>query len=252
MVFPQGRYFKSIPYAKPPYAKPPITSLRWKYPTKPDSWKNTLVTTQDPPGCVQVCILGPSACPKRNRIGEDCLYLNVFTPPVSEEKLPVMIWIHGGGFTQGYGGGWVYNATNMANITNTVIVTINYRLGVMGFLYDPDNDIIGNFGYMDQKFAIQWVYDNIDAFGGNKENITIYGESAGGMSVALHLTDMTAKPLFQRAIMESNPPGLVYRDADSWLKVRTPLYGYYNCSSKECLYNLTALQVLKGQELGYE
>ena len=234
-----GRAFTSIPYAAPP-----IGSLRWQNPIAPTPWTSILECKSAPPGCIQLCNLGKYACPKVR--SEDCLYLNVFTPPTSSNDTglhPVMVFIHGGSFVEGYSGGWLYNGTNMASLTNTVIVTINYRLGVIGFLYDEENELIGNYGYMDQKFAIQWVYDNIPAFWGDPARITIYGESAGAVSVALHIMDTSTIPLFVNAIMESEPIGVPLRDAKSWQGVREDFYEYLGCDTRTCLYNATASKV---------
>ena len=162
-----------------PYAKPPIDDLRWALPQRPDSWTDTLDTTSDPSGCLQNCTLGWYACP--TVISEDCLYLNVYRPTHidSNDDVPVMIFIHGGDYLEGYGGGLLYNGTDLVNLTDVVLVTINYRLGVQGFYYDKDAAMLGNFGYWDQVLAMDWVYENIKNFGGNPEHITLFGESAG-------------------------------------------------------------------------
>ena len=216
-----GRSFRSIPYAAPP-----IDYLRFQNPHAPVNWTNVLDTTQDPPGCPQVCIMQSYLCPQR--ISENCLYLNVFTPPTTQNiingttvgvstpnsNLSVMVFIHGGSYVIGYSGGWIFNGTDFAFNSNIIVVTINYRLGILGTLYDDDNMIYGNYGYMDQKFAIEWVYNNIGKFGGNPDSITIFGESAGGSSVSLHLIDrdnIENGAIFKGAIMESNPIGLKLR-----------------------------------------
>ena len=213
-----GRAFTSIPYAAPP-----VDYLRWQNPQAPLSWTDTIDTMSDPPGCGQVCIAPSYTCPEI--ISEDCLYLNVFTPPVSnssESKFATMVFIHGGSYINGYSGGWLYNGTDLSSINNIIVVTINYRLGILGFLYDSDSNIYGNFGYMDQKFAIEWVYNNIEKFGGDKDKITIFGESAGASSVSLHLIDqdnINNGPKFHNAIMESNPIGIKLRYVLSYCKL---------------------------------
>ena len=210
LVTSLGRSFRSIPYAAPP-----VGDLRFSAPKEPSPWNDTLQATEDPPGCPQECIMGGRFCPLNTT--EDCLYLNVFTPlNPNNESLVVMIFIHGGGFIQGYGGGWMYNGTNMAYNNDVIVVTINYRLGILGSLYDPDYNLTGNFAYLDQKLAVKWVYNNIEAFGGNKSRITLFGESAGGSSMACHIMDRTNvenpdSVLFQRVIMESDPLGDRFR-----------------------------------------
>lgn len=162
---------------------------------------------------------------------EDCLFVNVWAPASAinaKAKLPVMVFIHGGAFLSGAGSSGLYDGSAAA-AQGVVVVTLNYRLGALGFMAahpyvlaksnaapsaktNPFKTIGGNFGLMDQQTAMQWVVNNISAFGGDPSQITLFGESAGAMSVALHTFDIpTSAPLFQRAIMESNPAGLVYR-----------------------------------------
>ena len=162
-----------------PYAAAPIGDLRFAPPQPPSSWNAVLDTKDDPPGCIQTCTLPWWACPRT--IQEDCLYINVFTPiDASPTNLKsVMFFIHGGDYLEGYGGGLLYNATYLVNLTDIVIVTFNYRLGAQGFYYDDITGLKGNYGYFDQVFAMDWTYDNIEQFGGNKSDITIFGESAG-------------------------------------------------------------------------
>ena len=216
-----GRAFTSIPYAAPP-----INDLRFENPRAPSNWTNVLHATSDPPGCPQMCTLQSYMCPQHQ--SEDCLYLNVFTPPTtkttsdkhntsktsSNDNLSVMVWIHGGSYVMSYSGGWLFNSTNFAYDNNVIVVTLNYRLGILGSLYDTENSLFGNYGYLDQKFAIQWVYDNIEQFGGNKKSITIFGESGGASAVTLHLIDrdnIENGSIFNAAIVESSPVGAKLR-----------------------------------------
>ena len=133
---------------------------------------------------------------------EDCLYLNVWTPGLDDAARPVMVWIHGGAFTIGSGSEDYYNGSNLASRGDVVIVTINYRLGALGFLNLPS---LGetNFGMRDQVAALKWVQANIANFGGDPGNVTIFGESAGGMSVASLMASPEAAGLFQKAIPQS-------------------------------------------------
>lgn len=147
--------------------------------------------------------------------GEDCLFLNVWSPAADGKKRPVMFWIHGGGFVIGAGSAPLYYGNNLSNNGDVVVVTINYRLGPLGFLYFK-NEVCGkdsvenNLGIRDQIAALQWVKENIAAFGGNPDNVTIFGESAGGTSVETLLSVNSAKGLFHRAIAESGPPAIIW------------------------------------------
>lgn len=200
--------FKSVPFAAPP-----VGNLRWRAPQPVVAWKGLHATDKYPPSCIQDI---PASNPPwtyefmpHNEIGEDCLYLNVFTPAGSDqEKLPVFVWIYGGGFHQGGTAVPVYDGEGMAK-KGLVVVTINYRVGVLGFLAYPEltkesgHDASGNYALMDQIAALQWIQRNIARFGGDAKNVTIAGQSAGG--AAVH--DLTASPLarglFQRAIVQS-------------------------------------------------
>ncbi|MEM8669020.1 MAG: carboxylesterase/lipase family protein [Planctomycetota bacterium] len=188
--------FKGIPYAAPP-----IGELRWRPPEPADTWTE-----------VRVCDrFGPRSLQRNNRPGqsEDCLYLNVWTNREREStKRPVMVWIHGGGFTQGSGHREGYDGTQLAK-RDVVVVTINYRLGALGFMTHPalseesPQGSSGNYAILDQVAALKWVQDNIGNFGGDPDNVTIFGESAGGTSVYLLTATPLSKGLFHRAIMQS-------------------------------------------------
>jgi para-nitrobenzyl esterase len=186
-----------------PYAAPPVGARRWTPPQAFGKWKGLFQATQFGNYCTQPFF--------GTEVGsEDCLYLNVYTP--SEQKyqkkdkgLPVMVWIHGGGLVTG--GGAAYDPTRMIQQSGVIVVTINYRLGLFGFFAHPAIDseghLNGNYGLMDQQFALNWVQNNIAAFGGDPDRVTIFGESAGGQSVYANLASPTAAGLFQRAISES-------------------------------------------------
>ena len=189
-----------------PYAKPPVGNLRWKPPEPPQPWSGTRECINFGPSCPQA----PSD-EQVGRTSEDCLYLNVWTPAKStSDKLPVMVWIHGGAFAEGSGSEPLYNGHNLSK-QGVVVVTINYRLGPLGFLAYPalskesPHGVSGNYGLMDQVQALKWVKKNIAAFGGNPANVTIFGESAGAMSVDILLAIPQSKGLFNRAIAESGP-----------------------------------------------
>ncbi|KAK7083393.1 hypothetical protein SK128_020036, partial [Halocaridina rubra] len=165
--------FESIPFAKPP-----VGALRFKDPEPADPWVGDLNATLAPPTCPQFIVVGD----------EDCLYLNVYTPVDSlnqTESLPVMVYIHGGAFY--LGGSYFFRGVQPLVQHNVIMVTINYRLGVLGFLSTEDAAAPGNQGLKDQTLALQWVHDNIAAFGGDPDKITIFGESAGSASVHYQL-----------------------------------------------------------------
>ena len=191
-----------------PYAAPPVGELRWKAPTEPAAWTDILQASEKPKICPQVAFGGlpvPGFMPS-----EDCLYLNVDTPSAGT-GLPVMVWIHGGGFTLGEGlqtdGGT--SGDQIARLTGVVVVSMNYRLGQLGFLAhsalsaESLDGASGNYVLMDQTAALQWVRDNIESFGGDPNNVTIFGESAGAFSVCSHLASAKSAGLFDKAIMQS-------------------------------------------------
>jgi para-nitrobenzyl esterase len=187
-----------------PYAAPPTGHLRWRPPVPPAGWRGVRDATQFAPSCPQTA--SPFAPP--GTISEDCLYLNVYAPTVGNNDQggrPVLVWIHGGGLVQD--GARNYDGTKLA-ATGAVVVTINYRLGALGFLAHPalassPGGAAGNYGLMDQQAALRWVQRNIARFGGDPENVTIAGESAGGLSVLAQLVSSGARGLFQRAIVQS-------------------------------------------------
>ncbi|XP_070551709.1 acetylcholinesterase-like [Ptychodera flava] len=185
--------FKGIPYAEPP-----VGELRFQPPHSKSPWEGVYDATEFRPICIQP---EDAVSPGFNPQSEDCLLLNVFAPQSQSESLPVMVWIHGGSFITGSGSS--YDCLALSAIGEVVIVTINYRLGALGFLLTGDEHATGNYGLLDQIAALQWVQNNIAAFGGDANRVTIFGESAGSMSVDLLLFSPLAEGLFQRAIMQS-------------------------------------------------
>ena len=186
--------FKGIPYAQPP-----IDDLRFKpsVPRKP--WSGVLDCTQYGPIAPQRIdpVMNPGRDSKQDE-GE-CLNLNVWTPALDGKKRPVLFWIHGGGFS--FGSGSFDDGTNLAERGDVVVVTINYRVGIFGFLYVENQ--MANLGMLDQITALKWVHQNIAAFGGDPDNVTIFGESAGAVAVCCLLAMPDAKGLFHKAISES-------------------------------------------------
>jgi para-nitrobenzyl esterase len=198
VVAPDHRLFAGIPYAAPP-----VGSLRWQPPAPALPWRGVREATRFGPRCLQ----DPSGDPEFGRqTDEDCLSLNVWTPPAPGDRRPVMVWIHGGAFINGSGG--MYDSRWLASRGDIVVVTLNYRLGALGFLAHPalgPAGDVGNYGLADQQAALRWVRDNIADFGGDPDKVTIAGESAGGMSVCDHLVAPESKGLFRAAIIQSGP-----------------------------------------------
>jgi para-nitrobenzyl esterase len=187
-----------------PYAAAPVGELRWRPPESAPRWDGVRDATEFGPNCPQppTPFLPPGA------VSEDCLYLNVYTPQLDHSprvSRPVIVWIHGGGLVQE--GARNYDPTKLAT-EGTVVVTINYRLGALGFLAHPafassPGGPAGNYGFMDQQAALRWVRRNIREFGGDPTNVTIAGQSAGGLSVLVHLASPSSRGLFDQAIVQS-------------------------------------------------
>ncbi|MGH7652774.1 MAG: carboxylesterase/lipase family protein [Gemmatimonadaceae bacterium] len=212
-----------------PYAAPPIGKLRWQPPQPAARWSGVRSANQLGHNCMQHQPY-PDIDPFTAGVSEDCLYLNVWTGSVdgSAPKRPVMVWIHGGGFWAGFGGEERHNGGPLAK-KGAVVVTLNYRLGAFGFLAHPSlaaespHKAAGNYGLLDQIAALQWVRRNIARFGGGPNRVTIFGESAGGMSVGSLIASPLAKGLFQHAILESGTGvgiGILSRDTAQALATR--------------------------------
>ncbi|MEC2057247.1 carboxylesterase/lipase family protein [Peribacillus psychrosaccharolyticus] len=199
-----------------PYAKPPIGKLRFMAPEKHDSWQGVREAVEFSSVAVQkrreiMKFLGDNPMDS----SEDCLYLNIWSPSPDEKRRPVLVWIHGGAFTNGSGSSPAYNGESFAEMGDIVVVTVNYRLGIFGFLHLGELGgeryaASGNCGILDQIAALKWIHDNITAFGGDPNKITVAGESAGAMSVAALLAMPTAAGLFQQAILQSCPPNMYH------------------------------------------
>jgi len=195
VAVPGGYAFRGLPYAAAP-----IGDLRWRAPEPPAAWNDIRDAIQFAPSC-------PQLSSTMTVVGdEDCLYLNVSTPTLRRDAdRPVLVWIHGGGWTQGAGRD--YDPAKLA-AEGIVVVTINYRLGALGFLAHPALASVpggpsGNYGHMDQQAALRWVQHNIGRFGGDPHNVTIAGQSAGALSVLVHLVSDGSRGLFHKAIVQS-------------------------------------------------
>ena len=218
------------------YGKPPTGRLRFRKPETLSPWNDTYDATS----------FG-SACPQFGvgiNTSEDCLYLNIYVPRTltPSTNMAVMVFIHGGGFTSGYS--HQYDGSRLALDGDVIVVTINYRLGILGFLAFNHPASKGNYGLWDQKLAFHWVHDNIASFGGNPSSVTLFGESAGGLSVSYHSVIPSNKGLFHRGIAQSGVLSRTILLRNSTIdKLRKLLPGRTNCSEHdmydfvECLRN---------------
>jgi len=207
-----------------PYAAPPVGALRWAPPKRPAAWTGERDATKAGPSCPQPMNANgtPNSGGANGPVSEDCLQLNVYAPK-GAKAAPVMVWIHGGSHRTG--AGWVYDGSNFAR-DGVVLVSVNYRLGALGYLAHPaltkaaaPGEPLGNYGLMDQIAALQWVQRNIRAFGGDPSNVTVFGESAGGMSTLAILATPKARGLYKKAVVQSGlgwfaPTTLAQKEAD--------------------------------------
>ncbi|XP_069595472.1 fatty acyl-CoA hydrolase precursor, medium chain-like [Ranitomeya imitator] len=192
-----------------PFAKPPVGPLRFGNPEPPEPWKSVRDASEPSPMCLQVedtmkwVAVSYQSSFQLPRTSEDCLYLNVFTPADRDKKskLPVMVYIHGGGLLFGLAS--MFDGSALSAYEKVVVLSIQYRVGILGFFSTGDNRLRGNYGFLDQVAALQWVQENIADFGGDPSSVTIFGESAGGISVSALVASPLAKGLFHRAISES-------------------------------------------------
>lgn len=191
-----------------PFAAPPLGDLRWRPPEPHAAWSDTLDASTKGRACSQNAALSGKFDPKT---GEDCLTLNVWTPAKpAAGKLPVMVWLHGGGFVLGSGSDAAFDGQALSEATGTIVVTLNYRLGPLAFLAlpalaseDASHPSSGDYGLEDQRAALAWVQANIASFGGDPATVTLFGQSAGAISTCMHMVSPKSKGLFQRAIVES-------------------------------------------------
>ncbi len=205
-----------------PFAAPPVGDLRWRPPQPVESWEGVLRADSFAPACPQMQLNFPGF--PQGEMSEDCLYLNIWTPAESPDaKLPVMVWIYGGGFALGSTSMPTYNGAEISK-KGVILVSVAYRVGPLGFLVHPEltaeseNKTSGNYGLMDQIAGLEWVQRNIAAFGGDPDRVTIFGESAGGISVSMLAASPRTKGLFHGAISESGAsfaPARTAREEDS-------------------------------------
>jgi carboxylesterase type B len=252
-----------------PYAAPPVGSLRWAPPEPAAPWAPAkLDATQFGPDCWQLVdpLLNPGV--DSSQMSEDCLYLNIYIPAGaasvhSNNLKPVLVWLHGGAFQQGGARRPEYDGRRLAQ-RGTVVVTLNYRLGALGFLVSSSDGLYGNFGLMDQRAALHWVKDNIAYFGGDPENVTLFGESAGAVMTSLHLMmehgkdkslpkkknenkTKRNKRLFHKAIIQSNPLGLQFRSVVIADFIGEALKRSVDCRDLACLRAERVEEIMRAQ-----
>jgi len=231
-----------------PYAAPPVGALRWQPPQPAASWPGVRDATQFGPHCPQVA--GPFG---EASTSENCLFLNVFTPshPQAGAGYPVMVWIHGGALVSGESNDYDPTALVEHGVT---VVTINYRLGALGFLAHPAladaNGQSGDYGLMDQQAALRWVQRNIANFGGDPRNVTVFGESAGGLSTLSQVASPQAKGLFEKAIVESGSYNLTQASLASAESAGEAFATKAGCASQTaaCLRSLPVSTILADQD----
>uniref|UniRef100_A0A6B2L168 Carboxylic ester hydrolase n=1 Tax=Arcella intermedia TaxID=1963864 RepID=A0A6B2L168_9EUKA len=240
LLFNNFRRFQGVPFAAPP-----LGPLRFKNPVRPGGWTNVLDCTNFTIGCAQTA--HSEDVPKNT--SEDCLYLQIFTPRLGKYKdpAPVMLFFHGGDFKQGGESFELYNGSFISGNTNTIVVITDYRLGIFGFLYNGIN-VDSNVGLEDQRMALTWIQENIQFFGGDPNKVTIFGESAGGESVLVHLAspNATTANYFHRAIVESGPFALNFRTTTEGYVLAEGFAYELGCSIDDlnCLQSKTTKEIL--------
>ncbi|XP_078577358.1 cAMP-regulated D2 protein-like [Branchiostoma floridae x Branchiostoma japonicum] len=254
----EGAFVLGLPFGQPPFGE-----LRWK-PPKPftGSWAPHIRDGSVPgPACPQVGC-GPDdenplfhCCPRDKKLSEDCLYLNIFVPHTvltnSTVKLPVLFWIHGGTYDSGTASALFFDGRFLSNKTNTVVVTTNYRLGALGFLVagEGEDAPTGNYGTMDQIQALKWVQENIGDFGGDKNHVTIFGQSAGSDSVGIHMTYNGSADLFEKGIMSSVPFTIYHKSRADAVRLGNHFAELLNCSHGDikCIRSKTTDELVRAQ-----
>lgn len=245
------RHFDGIPYAAAP-----IGPLRWRPPQPVADWKDERQATRQGPKCAQADDSGTALAKGSS---EDCLYLNVTTPAAQTAQLkPVVVWLHGGGYSSGSGND--YNSDRMVAAADVVTVAVNSRLGVFGFFGHPDLPDSGTYGLADQQAALRWVHDNVKAFGGDPERVLLAGESSGGYSVCAHLVAPGSRDLFQSAAIESGTchnawPAETFAPGDGRSKLLWSLKEVqdrgrtagkpFHCTTVDCLRTVKTVDLLK-------
>jgi para-nitrobenzyl esterase len=237
-----------------PFAAAPVKDLRWKAPQPAKPWSGVREAKVFGPMCMQKGMTSYERLGNKAGMSEDCLYLNVWRPKKAasqKEGFPVMVWIHGGGYTGGVSSTPMYWGDRLAAEGDVVVVSTNYRLNIFGFFSSPalrsedPNKSTGNYAFLDQVAALKWVRDNIKNFGGDPNNVTIFGESAGGFSICTLVATPTAKGLYKQAIMESGGCTMS-EDLEDGYKAAKLITDNAGCGLEDlkCLRALSAKKVL--------
>ncbi|MDI2127057.1 carboxylesterase/lipase family protein [Yinghuangia seranimata] len=245
---PNGQCFKGVPYAAPP-----VGADRFRPPRAPEPWTGPRDATAYGPAAAQpvdhllVAMFGQPVFP----VDEDCLTLNVWTPD-TEGRRPVMVWLHGGGFMTGSGRDPVFDGSRLTARGDVVVVTVNYRLGAFGFLHvaellGAEYAGAGNLGLLDQAAALAWVRDNIAAFGGDPGNVTVFGQSAGAMSVAALMAMPAAAGLFHKAVIQSGNGEFVH-DPEQATDVARRILKELGTDDPQALLDVPAAELIRAQE----
>ncbi|CAL1528283.1 unnamed protein product [Lymnaea stagnalis] len=234
------KFFHGIPFAKPPTGQ-----LRWRPPEPPNPWGPTVYDATYPrAACPQKCSNDSVFCPPK--VAEDCLYLEVVTPADADEtsNLSVVVYIHGGGFDSMSASMPIYDATRFVQLTKVIAVLIEYRLGALGFAMfnSSSENSSGNYAILDQLLALQWVRNNIRAFGGDPRKVTLHGQSAGAQSCLIHLNSPESSKLFRYVILESDPVTLPYKTKDEAFKRGLWLAQELGCLQDNVQPDLTCLR----------
>ncbi|KAK3086085.1 hypothetical protein FSP39_013279 [Pinctada imbricata] len=233
--------------------------FRWQNPINPKPWTPTVYdATFVRPGCPQNGCkdMNPAlVCP--DKVAEDCLFLYIWTPlnANSSSNIPVMVYIHGGNFVHMSAGSLLFDGENLANKGQVIIINVEYRLGALGFLLTKDTQkgkgATGNYAILDQQQALRWIYENIKGFGGDPEQITLFGQSAGAQSTVVHLMNKESSKYFKRAIIESAPVSIPFKDKTEMLFIGNLLADQLNCPEGDltCLTSKTAEEIAEAQHI---
>lgn len=230
-----------------PYIEPPVNELRFKPPVPKRPMSQEFNATQFSAGCPQRCELPPRTCPEV--LKEDCVTLNIYKPASAtpSSRLPVLVFFPGGHFEQGGAGVTLYDGQFLVNQGNFILVTVSYRLGALGWLAHTDFGMKGNLGLMDQREALHFIRKNIIFFGGNENNITISGQSAGAVSVAGHLISKKSSGLFHSAIINSDPLVIPMQNSEYATSIGKRFAEQLKCTTFECIQNAPIDAVLEAQ-----